>query len=88
MDVGVVGASGYTGAELLRLCAAHPAFEVRVATADTQAGTGAAALYPGLAAAYARRTRRPPGRTRRIAIFSALISAGRCPKEVLAVNGC
>src|SRR5438128_1607184 len=52
MDVGVVGASGYTGAELLRLCAAHPAFEVRVATADTQAGTGAAALYPSLAAAY------------------------------------
>jgi len=52
MDVGVVGASGYTGAELLRLCAAHPAFEVRVATADTQAGTVAAALYPSLAAAY------------------------------------
>src|SRR5438309_3755438 len=52
MDVGVVGASGYTGAELLRLCAAHPAFEVRVATADTQAGTRAAALYPSLAAAY------------------------------------
>ena len=50
--VGIVGASGYTGAELLRLCAGHPAFEVVVATGDTQAGTRAADLYPGLAAAY------------------------------------
>jgi N-acetyl-gamma-glutamyl-phosphate reductase len=50
--VGIVGASGYTGAELLRLCAAHPALEVVRATADTQAGTTVADLYPGLAAAY------------------------------------
>lgn len=50
--VGVVGASGYTGAELLRLCAVHPEFEVTWATGDTQAGTLASALYPSLAAAY------------------------------------
>jgi N-acetyl-gamma-glutamyl-phosphate reductase len=50
--VGIVGASGYTGAELLRLCAGHPEFEVVVATGDTQAGTHAADLYPSLAAAY------------------------------------
>lgn len=52
MRVAVVGASGYTGAELLRLCAAHPDFEVVVAGADTQAGQAVASLYPSLAAAY------------------------------------
>jgi len=50
--VGIVGASGYTGAELLRLCAGHPDLEVVVATGDTQAGTRAADLYPSVAAAY------------------------------------
>jgi N-acetyl-gamma-glutamyl-phosphate reductase len=50
--VGVFGASGYTGAELLRLAALHPDFEVVLATADSQAGTRAADLYPSLAAAY------------------------------------
>jgi N-acetyl-gamma-glutamyl-phosphate reductase len=51
-SVGIIGASGYTGAELLRLCAAHPDLEVVSATGDTQAGTPIADLYPGLAAAY------------------------------------
>ncbi|HEY8523482.1 MAG TPA: N-acetyl-gamma-glutamyl-phosphate reductase [Acidimicrobiales bacterium] len=51
-SVGIVGASGYTGAELLRLCAQHPSFDVRVATGDSQAGNRIAALYPSLAAAY------------------------------------
>lgn len=50
--VGIFGASGYTGAELLRLAAGHPDFEVVLATADSQAGTRAADLYPSLAAAY------------------------------------
>ncbi len=49
--VGIIGASGFTGAELLRLCAQHPDLEVRLATGDTQAGTRAAELYPSLAAA-------------------------------------
>ena len=50
--VGIFGGSGYTGAELLRLCAQHPDFDVVFATADSQAGTKAAELYPSLAAAY------------------------------------
>lgn len=50
--VGIIGASGYTGAELLRLSAQHPDFEVVLATGDTQAGTRAASLYPSLAATY------------------------------------
>ncbi len=50
--VGVLGASGFAGSELLRLLAAHPEFEVRLAGAESQAGTAVADLYPGLAAAY------------------------------------
>lgn len=52
IKVGIVGASGYTGAELLRLCAQHPEVEVVVATGDSQAGTLASVLYPSLAGAY------------------------------------
>ncbi len=50
--VGILGASGYTGAELLRLCAQHPDYEVVYATGDSQAGRRAASLYPSLAARY------------------------------------
>lgn len=52
IDVGIIGASGFTGAELLRLCAQHPEFRVRFATGDSMAGTPVAELYPSLAAAY------------------------------------
>ena len=50
--VGVIGASGFTGAELLRLAASHPELDVVLATADTQAGAAVGDLYPSLAAAY------------------------------------
>ena len=50
--VGIVGASGFVGAELLRLCAGHPELEVGLATADTQVGVAIADLYPSLATAY------------------------------------
>jgi N-acetyl-gamma-glutamyl-phosphate reductase len=52
VQIGVVGASGYVGAELLRLCASHPTLEVVVATGDTQARTRIAEAYPSLATAY------------------------------------
>jgi N-acetyl-gamma-glutamyl-phosphate reductase len=52
MRVGVAGASGYAGAELLRLCAGHPDLQVEVAGADSQAGQPIGSLYPSLAAAY------------------------------------
>jgi N-acetyl-gamma-glutamyl-phosphate reductase len=52
MRVGVAGASGYTGAELLRLCAGHPQLDVAWAGAATHAGLGVGELYPSLGAAY------------------------------------
>ena len=51
-SVGVIGASGYAGAELLRLAAGHPDLDVVLATGESQAGTPVAELYPNLAAAY------------------------------------
>jgi N-acetyl-gamma-glutamyl-phosphate reductase len=51
-SVGVLGASGYAGAELLRLLARHPAMEVAWAAGDQAAGQPLAARYPGLRAAY------------------------------------
>ncbi len=50
--VGIVGASGYGGVELLRLCAGHPDLEVAVAAAGSHAGERVAAHTPSLAAAY------------------------------------
>ena len=50
--VAVIGASGFTGAELLRICASHPDLEVAVATGDSMAGRDVADLYPSLAPAY------------------------------------
>lgn len=52
MRVGIAGASGFTGAELLRLCAGHPDFDVVLAGAETQAGERVGGLYPSLSAAY------------------------------------
>jgi N-acetyl-gamma-glutamyl-phosphate reductase len=52
MKAGVVGASGYGGTELLRLCAGHPELDVVVATAGTSAGELVGRRTPSLAAAY------------------------------------
>jgi len=52
ISVGIIGASGFTGAELLRLAAQHPDFEIVLATGDSMAGTRAADLYPSLESAY------------------------------------
>ncbi|MCH8319746.1 MAG: hypothetical protein IH790_02160 [Acidobacteria bacterium] len=50
--VGILGASGYAGAELMRLCAQHPSFEIAFASAESQAGVAVGSLYPSLAADY------------------------------------
>ncbi|MBM3505607.1 MAG: N-acetyl-gamma-glutamyl-phosphate reductase [Alphaproteobacteria bacterium] len=47
--VGILGASGYTGAELVRLLARHPDVDLRVLTADRQAGKPMAEVFPHLA---------------------------------------
>jgi N-acetyl-gamma-glutamyl-phosphate reductase len=52
MKTAVLGASGYAGAEILRLAAGHPELEVVLAGAESTVGTPIATYVPGLAGAY------------------------------------
>jgi N-acetyl-gamma-glutamyl-phosphate reductase len=47
--IGILGASGYTGAELLRLLGNHPRAEIRALTAERQAGKAIGEVFPQLA---------------------------------------
>lgn len=47
--VGVVGAAGYAGAELVRLLSLHPDFELTVITSNADAGQALASVYPAFA---------------------------------------
>ena len=44
--IGVLGASGYTGAELVRLLIRHPAVEIALLTADLRAGQEMRQVFP------------------------------------------
>ncbi|MCH7645072.1 MAG: N-acetyl-gamma-glutamyl-phosphate reductase [Myxococcales bacterium] len=48
MRVAVIGASGYTGLELLRILLRHPEFEIAVATSEQRAGTRVGDAFPAL----------------------------------------
>ena len=48
IKAGVVGATGYTGVELLRLLAAHPQVEISAVTSRTEAGGRVDAFFPNL----------------------------------------
>lgn len=50
LRVAIVGASGYTGAELVRILARHPAAMIVALTAERKAGQSLAAVFPHLAA--------------------------------------
>jgi N-acetyl-gamma-glutamyl-phosphate reductase len=52
MKAGIIGGSGYTGVELLRLLAGHPDIEVATVTAHSRAGQLVGEYTPSLAAAY------------------------------------
>jgi N-acetyl-gamma-glutamyl-phosphate reductase len=55
MKIGVVGASGYAGGELLRLLAIHPEFEVSAITAHSNAGEEITSIHPQLQSYSGRR---------------------------------
>jgi len=48
IKVGVVGGTGYTGVELLRLLAQHPEVELAAVTSRGEAGTAVADMFPSL----------------------------------------
>ncbi|EQB4625941.1 N-acetyl-gamma-glutamyl-phosphate reductase [Acinetobacter baumannii] len=48
ISVGIVGGTGYTGVELLRILLRHPKAQVRVLTSRTEAGKPVADMFPNL----------------------------------------
>jgi N-acetyl-gamma-glutamyl-phosphate reductase len=52
ISVGIVGGTGYTGVELLRLLAGHPHAEVRTITSRAEAGVPVSRLFPNLRGHY------------------------------------
>eukprot|EP00250_Pteridium_aquilinum_P008930 c18315_g1_i1 orf=179-1384(+) len=48
IKIGVLGASGYTGSEIVRLLATHPFFKITLMTADRKAGQSLASVFPHL----------------------------------------
>ncbi len=48
-NIAILGASGYTGAELVRLIAGHPDLRIRALTAERKAGQPMAQVFPHLA---------------------------------------
>ncbi|PVZ67813.1 N-acetyl-gamma-glutamyl-phosphate reductase [Pelagibaculum spongiae] len=48
IKVGIVGATGYTGVELLRLLAMHPEVELKTVTSRGEAGKPVSELFPSL----------------------------------------
>jgi N-acetyl-gamma-glutamyl-phosphate reductase len=48
IKAGIVGGTGYTGVELLRLLAQHPAVELKAITSRKEAGTPVARMFPSL----------------------------------------
>ena len=48
IKVGIVGGTGYTGVELLRLLARHPQVELKAITSRKEAGMPVAEMFPNL----------------------------------------
>ncbi|XP_073124208.1 probable N-acetyl-gamma-glutamyl-phosphate reductase, chloroplastic [Henckelia pumila] len=46
--IGVLGASGYTGSEVIRLLSNHPNFQITLLTADRKAGQSIGSVFPHL----------------------------------------
>jgi N-acetyl-gamma-glutamyl-phosphate reductase len=61
VKIGIVGGTGYTGVELLRLLAQHPEADVRVITSRKDAGTPVADMFPSLRGRYALAFADPAG---------------------------
>lgn len=52
ISIAIVGATGYTGVELLRLLASHPNADVRMVTSRAESGRAVADLFPNLRGHY------------------------------------
>ncbi|TBR37725.1 N-acetyl-gamma-glutamyl-phosphate reductase [Marinomonas agarivorans] len=50
--IGIIGGTGYTGAELLRILANHPQAEVTIISSRAECGKSVAEIYPNLRGSY------------------------------------
>jgi len=48
IDVAILGASGYTGAELVRILSVHNSFHIKALSADRKAGQEYRTVFPHL----------------------------------------
>ena len=48
IEIGIVGGTGYTGVELLRLLSVHPQASVRVITSRKETGMPVSEMFPSL----------------------------------------
>jgi len=48
LQVGIIGATGYTGSELVRLLHYHPQATIKLVTSESKAGTAYSSVYPNL----------------------------------------
>ena len=48
VNVGIIGGTGYTGVELMRLLANHPQVDLKVITSRSNAGTAVSDMFPNL----------------------------------------
>ena len=48
IKIGIIGAAGYTGIELIRLLNAHPEVNLSVVTSEAEAGKSVASVFPNL----------------------------------------
>ncbi|MCK4709630.1 MAG: N-acetyl-gamma-glutamyl-phosphate reductase, partial [Gammaproteobacteria bacterium] len=63
LQIGVVGGTGYTGVELIRLLIAHPEVEIKVITSRSEAGKPVSELFPNLRGACDLRFSEPDIKT-------------------------
>jgi N-acetyl-gamma-glutamyl-phosphate reductase len=96
VKIGIVGVSGYGGSELLRLCAAHPGFEIAYVGGESTAGQSLAQRFPALAGSRAGALRIQPFEPEEISgidLLFASLPTGRSraplaqvPKEIRIVD--
>ena len=48
LDIAIIGATGYTGIELIRILASHPKVRIAHLAAGSQAGQAIGAVFPAL----------------------------------------
>ncbi|WKN30107.1 N-acetyl-gamma-glutamyl-phosphate reductase [Porifericola rhodea] len=48
LSIGIIGATGYTGSELIRILHTHPEAEIKLITSESKAGKKIAEIYPAL----------------------------------------